>query len=39
VQNPADVPERFNLAFDGEPSRMARVIWRSSTRIGVSFTD
>jgi ABC-type polysaccharide/polyol phosphate transport system ATPase subunit len=40
VQNPADVPERFNLVFDsGEPSRMARVIWRSSTRIGVSFTD
>jgi hypothetical protein len=38
VDNPQEIPERFNLVFDtGEPSRMARVIWRSATRIGVRF--
>jgi hypothetical protein len=38
VENPAQIPERFNLVFDsGEPSRMARVVWRSATRIGVTF--
>jgi hypothetical protein len=38
VDNPAQIPERFNLVFDsGEPSRIARVMWRSATRVGVSF--
>jgi hypothetical protein len=38
VENPAQIPERFNLVFgSGEPSRMARVVCRSSTRIGVIF--
>jgi PilZ domain len=38
VENPAQIPDRFNLVFDsGEPSRIARVVWRSATRLGVGF--
>jgi hypothetical protein len=38
VETPGENPERFNLVFDsGEPSRVARVVWRSATRIGVRF--
>ena len=38
VETRGEIPERFNLVFDsGEPSRVARVVWRSATRIGVRF--
>jgi PilZ domain len=38
VDDPADVPDTFNLVFDsGEPSRSCQVMWRNARQIGVRF--
>jgi hypothetical protein len=38
VESPVGIPDTFNLVFDsGEPSRMARVIWRKAKLMGIAF--
>jgi hypothetical protein len=38
VTSPQDIPERFNLVFKADDSRIpCHVVWRQEDRIGVAF--
>jgi PilZ domain len=38
VNNPNDIPERFNLVFKADDTRIpCHVVWRHEDRIGVAF--
>jgi hypothetical protein len=38
VTNPHDIPERFNLVFKSDDSRIpCHIVWRQEDRIGVAF--
>jgi hypothetical protein len=38
VNNPLDIPERFNLVFKADGTHIpCHVIWRQEERIGVAF--
>ena len=40
VVSPVGIPDRFNLVFESDRiTRPCRVVWRSATRIGISFED